>query len=203
VGYVFRYNHNTRRKKNSNAVQGKASMRIAIIGTRNPDAAQIALASAASAELSAAGHTIATGGADGIDTVAMQHCKPGQLEVCLPWASYNMNTRPTHATVCTYNERVHTIWSDSVYKYHPNADALTRGAFALHARNYGIVEDSNVVIAMPGIKDGGTGQGMRIARDLGVPLLVYRIASRTDSVTAMGVVRDYVAAIAKPEVAIA
>jgi predicted Rossmann-fold nucleotide-binding protein len=167
-------------------------LKIAIIGTRNPDAAQIALASAASAELSAAGHTIVTGGATGIDHAVMWNCAHGLLNVCLPWEAYNNAIIPEHAHISVYSERRHPVWHESVAKYHPNPTALTRGAFALHARNYGIVEGAHVVLAMPGKADGGTGQGMRIAKGLGITLLVYRTGSPTSAADALRLVHDRV-----------
>ena len=40
------------------------------------------------------------------------------------------------------------------------------------ARNYGVVEGCALVVALPLVKDnGGTGQGIRIARALNIPLI--------------------------------
>lgn len=59
-------------------------------------------------------------------------------------------------------------------KHHPASWHLTPAARALHARNYGILEQADVVVAFPrdGKEAGGTGQGIRIARAMGKELFV-------------------------------
>lgn len=162
-------------------------MKVAIIGTRNPDGAQQQAAAWVSETFSKAGHDVSTGAADGIDTVAMTHCVRGRLQLFLPWASYG--ARVSGAQITVYSPGVHQAWTDSVRRYHPNPDALTRGAFALHARNYGIVEGCGLVIAFPGEKDGGTGQGIRIALALGIPLIVCRKGQTTNDLAVA--IRDF------------
>jgi hypothetical protein len=165
-------------------------LKVAIIGTRHADSTQRSIAAWASAALSTDGFVISTGAADDIDSLAMAHCAPGRLAVYLPWASYNRHLVPRHARVTVYDQREHPQWSVSVEANHPNPSALTRGAFALHARNYGIVEPPcALVIALPGKQDGGTGQGMRIAKQLGIPLLVYRTGGAYTLVSAIEEIR--------------
>lgn len=155
--------------------------KIAIIGTRQPDDLQLSIASVMSAELSHQGYRIATGGAYGIDQAAMLHCDPQtHLIVYLPWLGYNSAIIPEMAGRIVYTPAIHQPWTQSVNKHHPRVSALTRGSFALHARNYGIIEGAELVLAFPDpTGDGGTGQGVRVAKALGIPLLEIRKGTET------------------------
>jgi hypothetical protein len=157
-------------------------MNVAIIGTREPSPEQKRNAAAVAQLVSEAGHTVKTGGAYGIDHVAMVNTKPGHLLVCLPWATYNRAIVPVHARVIVYDRKQHTLWTQSVLDLHPAAGRLSQGAFALHARNYGIEEDCGLNVAFPsnGIKSstgwvpgGGTAQGIRIATALQIPTICH------------------------------
>lgn len=148
-------------------------MRISVIGTREPAVFQKKLAYGISEEILKKDWEISTGAADGIDSIGMRAAKDMEkahlLYVYLPWGSYNKEFIPDGSNIIIYRE--HAEWKDSVYKYHPSPDNLTRGIFALHARNYGIISNSDAVIAFPGYKLGGTGQGIRIAKGLGINVI--------------------------------
>ena len=148
---------------------------LAIIGTREPDLFQIDLAQEVAWTLSTQlGVRIRTGGADGIDYLAMMGTHPGMLDVFLPWGSYNRGKIPSLAACTVYDPKHHPLWTESVTKYHPNPAALSRGPFALHARNYGIVDGATACLALPGRDgSGGTGQGIRICRGIGTPIGVH------------------------------
>ena len=144
----------------------------ACIGTREPDAKQERIAAALVSMATARNGFVTTGAAQGIDLIAMQSAAEGRLHVYLPWESYNAGIIPVHAHRTVYDRVLHTAWTESVIKYHPAAARLSRGAFALHARNYGIVAPTQLVLAFPNEKgEGGTGQGIRIAKDLGINLI--------------------------------
>lgn len=147
--------------------------RVAIIGTREPDPDQHRLARDLAALLSAGyGCTVATGGALGIDQAAMEGAEPGCLVVYLPWPSYNRAIIPPHARCIVADVRIHAAWFESVNVYHPAPARLSRGARALHARNYGIVHSSDLVLAFPNeTGGGGTGQGIRLAQGMGIPVI--------------------------------
>jgi hypothetical protein len=161
--------------------------RVAIIGTREPDENQISLATQASELFSFQGFIIHTGAADGIDSISMANARipavheresDQTLEVYLPWHGYNRNVTPAHAKVIVYDRKLHVEWTESVEKYHPAFGKLTFGAKALHARNFGIVKDVNLVLAFPDEKGGGgTGQGIRVAKSLGIKVLQYNRGS--------------------------
>lgn len=163
-------------------------MRVAIIGTRTvtKDMPLYEMLAEWSRILLEKGVIVRTGAADGIDSAAMEGAERVQntdlrrnLHVFLPWASYNRNRVPIGASVFIYDPKIHQAWTNSVSKYHPNPAALSRGAFALMARNYGIIahpDPVSAVIALPTSVSalGGTGQGMRLAEDLGIKLFNLR-----------------------------
>jgi hypothetical protein len=153
-------------------------MRVAIIGTRNPALNMHQLLRTWAGILVSKGVEVSTGAADGCDTAAMEGADDvdaTKLHVFLPWATYNRAKVPIGASITVYDERRHPKWTESVGKYHPGATRLTRGTFALHARNYGILMDPrpvDAVFACPQSVSnlGGTGQGMRVARGEGILL---------------------------------
>mgnify|MGYP001248594206 CR=1 FL=1 len=84
----------------------------------------------------------------------------------LPWPSYNRDKVAVENKVVVYNGQA--AWRESVKKYHPAAGKLTPAVFKLHARNYGIVEAADMIVAFPRAdRRGGTEQGIRIAQALG------------------------------------
>jgi hypothetical protein len=129
--------------------------------------------------LQSQGYTISTGLADGVDQAAAFAAYPGPLELFLPWDGYEaealrelLQVNP-NITVTIYDPKIHQAWTDSVLRYHPAGNRLRRGAFALHARNFPIVENRRLVVAFPSDKPGGggTGQGIRICTALKIPLI--------------------------------
>ena len=133
------------------------------------------------------GKTVRTGGAYGIDQNAMEGSRGKNLEVYLPWASYNRDIIPPTARVVVFDPAVHTDWSASVGLYHPAANRLGRGAFSLHARNYGIVHGVKACIAFPDTSGGGgTGQGIRICKGLNIPVYQFNKGSIQDAPRTLG-----------------
>ncbi len=147
----------------------------AVIGTRHPGPNQEKACRLFCGLLLQAGYLIHTGGAVGIDEIAMS-CAGERSVVFLPWAGYNRHLvqkyRP--GKVVVYDPLVHKDWTDSVFRYHPAPDRLTLGGIALHARNYGIVGPAQIVVALPSPNLGGTGQGIRIARAMRKKNVVHR-----------------------------
>lgn len=145
----------------------------AIIGTREPDEEQSVVATQLAFAIAViGGQKVRTGAANGIDHQAMLGTGGKNLQVFLPWRSYNSNLIPPMADIVVYDPVIHGEWTRSVSLYHPAAKRLSRGAFALHARNFGIIYGARGVIALPGPGgEGGTGQGIRIAKALGIKVL--------------------------------
>ncbi|HEY8531123.1 MAG TPA: hypothetical protein VIL08_02635 [Limnochorda sp.] len=136
------------------------------------------------------GYSIATGGAKGADQIAaVNACLYGsKVQLYLPDPDYERQwieedllgpfASPWQVEEIIYDPAKHQHWAESVRKYHPNPAALSPGVFRLMARNYGIVEGAKAVIALPKRRRlpngqeslGGTGQGIRIAKALGIPV---------------------------------
>ncbi|MNY85769.1 hypothetical protein D3C78_19690 [compost metagenome] len=165
-------------------------MRIAIIGSTKAEDEACQMMEEISTTLLDCGIDVSTGGAFKIDHAAMKGYRPGQkgkLYVYLPWSTYNKEIIPVGAITRVYSPDTDGEWTASVLKYHPNPNALSRGVWALHARNYGIVADPepvNAIFALPRTLTtlGGTGQGMRIGEGLGIPVYNFRKQDHVDKI---------------------
>jgi len=154
-------------------------MRIAIIGTRNPNHYQTVVARAVTSTLTQHPNVeIVTGGAEGVDSIAINACymagAMNKLHLYLPWRNFlksDYNLSESHVIV--YNAELHKEWLDTVFKHHPAPERLSPAARKLHARNAGIILASDFVVAIPSdaLGGGGTGQGIRLAQAYGVPCL--------------------------------
>jgi hypothetical protein len=149
-------------------------MKIAIIGTREPVKAQLDNISAFLNGMSPNQDVIISGCAYGVDAYALKIAKAlGYKTIgCVPWEKYNVDIQQLCDTIIVFNADRDIIATRSVKKYHPIADQLSQGAFRLHARNYLIVHDCDLVMAYPGPTGGGTMQGIKIATDLGIEVAV-------------------------------
>ena len=151
-------------------------IRLAVIGTRDPNQRQkdaiLRKLSDLLVEHKDEDIIIVSGCAEGVDAYALEVAYKAGIDTIgyLPWASYNKHVQKW----CT---ETHVVRSEeafaSVRKYHPAPEKLTRGMERLHASNYDIVHGSDIVIACPSNRPGGggTGQGMRIAKGEGIPLI--------------------------------
>lgn len=150
-------------------------MYVAIIGTRKPSAETANLCRKVSVAFRDIDWKLVTGNANGIDSIARdvwnKTC-PEQVTLVLPWPEYNRGKVHPANRVVVYSGQ--GKWYESVRQYHPAFDRLADYEVKLHARNYGVVELADVVIAFPGDgkEGGGTGQGIRVARALGKKLFV-------------------------------
>lgn len=156
---------------------------IAFIGTREPELLPrewVDLYLEAVHYAVSQGFTIITGAAKGYDQLAAEAASTnaGRVKLVLPWPSYEQEWLQYMAiwhphTISAVSYCGQREWFDSVHKYHLTPWKLGQGDIALHARNYGIVKDAKVVVALPSTKPGGggTGQGIRVAQGLDVPSL--------------------------------
>ena len=119
--------------------------------------------------LNSIGYTLRSGGADGADSAF--ESQAGTLkEIYLLWKGFNSNNSPFYPP------------SESAYgiaeKYHPAWHRLSPGAKALMARNMHQVlglnldspSDFTVCYTSDGGFSGGTGQALRLCKDLKVPI---------------------------------
>lgn len=131
----------------------------------------------------AKGWYLRSGAATGADTAFEEGCVEGQglKEIFLPWAGFNNRDGPDY--INQPDERTYALIS----KYHPNANKLTRGAKALHARNMHQVlgkdldTPSNAIICWTpaGNFVGGTTTALRVAVEYGIP--IFNFGSYQDS----------------------
>jgi hypothetical protein len=101
----------------------------------------------------------------------------GSVYLYLPWASYEDGwvrwAKVRGALTFVLRSDDAEAW-DSV-RHHPAAERLSRGARALHARNFCILRGVRWVAAYPVVDRyghrGGTGQGILLAERQGIPVL--------------------------------
>lgn len=126
-----------------------------------------------------------SGGAEGADEAFIMGCESdvidcigegGECEIFLPWPSFQ-GWDHRGRTPWIYDEPTDEAF-DMAAEYHPRWNYLRQGARKLHARNMHIVlgrglgDPVDLVICWtPGAKvAGGTGQALRVALDLGIPI---------------------------------
>ncbi len=119
------------------------------------------------------GYTLHTGAAIGADQAFTEGAITGLGDVTLflPWKSYEKEWINSlgKVKIKVLNDKEDKEAIQSVYEFHPNPRVLTRPVVFLHARNYLIVKDADLVICYsPG--HGGTEQGLRIARSMNKPI---------------------------------
>jgi predicted Rossmann fold nucleotide-binding protein DprA/Smf involved in DNA uptake len=139
--------------------------KIAIIGTRQPDQHQLANIKKFIDNLLFKDDIIVSGCARGVDEFALRYGKRrGHKTIgCLPWHGYNDDIYEYCDELITYNSFTDIAATASVVDHHPTYSKLNETSFKLHARNYLIIKDADLVLAYPGLKGGGTLQGIRIA----------------------------------------
>jgi hypothetical protein len=151
-------------------------MKIAMIGSRDASPVQLATVRELSERFARKGHIIITGGAKGVDSAAMNGAARAGVQalVYYPWPGYKPGTDVPHRFVA----EPQPDWAKLAAGLHPKWASLSPAAQKLHARNVGIVEKADVVLAWPNPSrpgGGGTGMGIRIADKLGIPCLTLRL----------------------------
>lgn len=121
------------------------------------------------------GYILRSGAADGCDKAFEYGCDKatGKKEIYLPWKGFNGSTSDLVVT----NQEAFNIAN----KYHPNFKSLKEGAQKLQARNshqilgWNLDEKVDFVICYTkdGLAGGGTGQALRIANDLNIPIFDF------------------------------
>lgn len=146
------------------------------IGSRKTPHAMLILMTSLAASLRAdAGMTLRSGRAPGADQ-AFEAGAAHNAEIFKPWAAFEKEFVPTS------KPEVHTEPKDEALvlaaEYHPAWGGLSWGGKRLHARNMHIVlgwdlddpVDFVVCWTENGAKRGGTGQALRVAKDLAIPI---------------------------------
>jgi len=166
---------------------------IACIGSRSLSAEQIETCETLGQFIARCGHVVSSGNAEGADQAFQRGAgkvSGKNVSVHLPWPGFNLNVALTFyqcRIVSELDSDVYREYEEMAAKYHPKWKFLRQGARKLHTRNVGILFPEphtpvKMVIAWPSQKPGGggTGQGMRIAEGLGIPLVDISNAGRTE-----------------------
>jgi hypothetical protein len=149
--------------------------KIAAISTRELKDYQFPLLDSAGMFYAKQGHEIHTGNAKGSDQ-AFAHgancVNPNKVHLYLPWLGYE----PKAILGGNVLHFAHEAGRDLVLlaeRCHPNWKALPQSIRNLMIRNTMIVIGASMVLANPNRKKegyGGTGHGMRVAVELGIPV---------------------------------
>jgi len=125
--------------------------------------------------LSRFGFVLRSGGAPGADSMFEKHCT-GEMEIYLPWSKFNDN----QSSFILDNMDPDIVYKarEIAKKYHPGWSYLSPAAKKLMARNtfqvlgYDLNTQISFVVCWTreGKISGGTGQALRIAKDMGIPI---------------------------------
>ena len=146
------------------------------IGSRATPRAVLETMTVMAAWLARKGWHLHTGGAGGADTAFAAGAPPGRRTLFLPWPGYRGNAGPDCRTLSPDRmDRCLSIAS----ALHPAWHRCSPAARRLHARNAAILlgpDSATPVDAVAcwtagGLVSGGTGMGIRIAREHGIPVL--------------------------------
>ena len=126
--------------------------------------------------LARTGWHLSTGGADGADTAFATGAPTGQRTVWLPWRGYNGHRGPD-CRVLSAAEL--SACMEIAASLHPAWERCSPAVRKLHARNAAVLlgetldrpVDACVCWTERGEPVGGTGMGIRIAEDRGIPVL--------------------------------
>ena len=126
--------------------------------------------------LTKTGWHLASGGADGADTAFARGAPAGQRTLYLPWRGYNGHQGPDCRTLTPAEL---SACMALAARLHPTWHRCSQGARRLHARNSAILlqpsldrpVDAVVAFTSRGAITGGTGMGLRIAAERGIPVL--------------------------------
>jgi hypothetical protein len=129
----------------------------------------------ASGFLGKLGFTLRSGGAPGADSMFEKYHK-GEMEIYLPWAKFNDNKSPLFLDFI--DDNIVKEATEIAKKYHPSWARLSIGAKKLMTRNTFQILGNDLKTQVEfvvcwtkgGTINSGTGQAMRIARSLNIPI---------------------------------
>lgn len=154
------------------------------IGSRQTPDRMLGIMTVLGMILGSSGHTLHTGACKGADQAFANGASiSGKVKLFLPWSNYEkewVNNLGGDKHIYTI-ENTDVDAFASVKQYHPAIHKLSPPVVKLHARNYLILKNADFVVCWTpeGKTTGGTGQGIRIAQDMGIP--VFNLAF-TDSI---------------------
>jgi len=148
--------------------------RIACIGSRTINLDQEELFFQIGRFIVSGGDYISSGNALGSDQAFAKggnSIKPENVIIYLPWKTYETYHLNPKNKICYEPKKE---WFELTAPFHGGWNNLSQGVKRLMARNYGIVHRADKVIVFLNHKKqggGGTGQGVRIAESLKIPVL--------------------------------
>lgn len=148
------------------------------IGSRETPLELIPIIENIAITLENSGYTLNTGGASGADTFFSN--KVNKKNIYLPWSGYNGNKEGIFLMGGKLEEAL-----DIAAHFHPNWKACKLSVRLLHARNVPIILGQDLITPVKfvvcwtkdGKASGGTGLGIRIAENYGIP--VYNLQNTT------------------------
>lgn len=177
-------------------------MRVACIGSRDLTPEQTDICERLGQWLVSHGHIISTGNAEGADQAFARggnSVDPTKVHLWLPWYRYERQAIVPGNQVVLFtalSDQLQTLLLTLAEKFHPAWGKLTQGGQKLQGRNGLIILDripeptellfpkielmTDRVLALPSSRPGGggTGQGMRMAQNYGIPVTNLRDMSR-------------------------
>ncbi len=161
-------------------------MKIAGIGSRDLDEEQRDICFRLGRVIAERGGEVHSGNAEGADQAfanGANSVDPKWVHLHLPWPNFNREAIVRGNVIHLPHPQSH--YDVTAAKYHPNWQYLKQGAKKLHTRNVSIIvhpAPKDMVLAYPSLKlgGGGTGQGMRIAEGMGVPLWNLREVEQSE-----------------------
>ena len=158
---------------------GEPVMTYAGIGARETPEGVLTRMTKIGAEMAKRGFTLRSGAAPGADTAFEQGAVKGsgEREIFLPWVGYE-NRQPDGKSVI-YDRSAGADLEAIARVYHGAFDRLGRGGKALMSRNghqmlgKKLDDPTGVVICFTkgGVVKGGTGQALRLSKDIGVGVI--------------------------------
>lgn len=152
------------------------------VGSRHTPKEILALMKIIAILLTHDGHVCATGACRGADQAFAEGAllAGGPVHLHIPWNSYEQAWRMSikgHIRTFVLNDNDVEAYN-SVSMFHPAFEKLSPSVKALHARNYNIVKNSSFIVCWTngGQPIGGTGQAIRIATYLHLP--VYNLGNK-------------------------
>ena len=175
------------------------------IGSRNTPAEVMIVMQRIANVLEGAGFTLRSGGADGADD-AFEKGVHRNKEIFIPWNGFNRRHVTQPGIYCGWPSA--TIYENAMTmaaQYHPNWGACSQGARQMHTRNmaqilgHDLKSPSKFVVCWtPNASgSGGTGQALRVAKALGIP--IYDLGAQMDE--KMAALSTFCEYLTRPELA--
>ena len=168
------------------------------IGSRNTPSEICAVMFDIAYQLARTGWTLRSGGAQGADeafesgvlSYAKAYKVDRPMEIYIPWHGFNGASIHNHGYGVVTDEITVAKAYNIASTIHPNWNACSRGAKQLHMRNIfqilgeNLDNQTKLVICWTkdGKRQGGTGQALRLAESLNIPIIDLALAGALDRV---------------------